>query len=154
MDAERGESSGVYFEDVTVGMQVTPFERDTHFEEWNRYAAVNDEFVSFHMDDSAGRAAGNERGSFGMGNLRLSYLVNMILGWAGDHAEVRRLSVQYRQLNQQHDHLLCIGEVVGKDVVNGEHLVELRVDVLNQENMGTTPGSATLVLPSRGAGHG
>jgi hypothetical protein len=52
------QTMGVYFEDVTVRMQVTPFERDTHLEEWNGFAAVNDEFVPIHMDDTGGRAAG------------------------------------------------------------------------------------------------
>ena len=60
----------VYFEDVNVGDEMPPWSRKTGFMNWNRYAAVNDEFVPFHMDDEAGRAAKNEQGAFGMGNLR------------------------------------------------------------------------------------
>ena len=89
----------VYFEDVEVGQQITPWSRKTDFMNWNRYAAVNDEFVYFHMDDEAGRAAKNEQGAFGMGNLRFTYLLNILRDWAGDEAEIRQLGCQYRAIN-------------------------------------------------------
>ena len=50
----------VYFDDLNVGDAMPTWSRQTSFMEWNRYAAVNDEFVPFHMDDEAGRAAQNE----------------------------------------------------------------------------------------------
>ena len=68
----------VRFEDVQVGDALPDWSRTTGFMEWNRYAAVNDEFVPFHMEDSAGRRAGNEQGAFGMGNLRYAYIVNAL----------------------------------------------------------------------------
>jgi acyl dehydratase len=139
----------LHFEDVTVGMEIPAFVRTTHFEEWNRYAAVNDEFVPMHMDDVAGRAAGNDSGAFGMGNLRLSYLVNMLQQWIGDEAEIRELAVSYRRLNLQHDTLECVGTVVAKEVEGDDHLVRLEVDVRNQRGESTTPGTACVVLPSR-----
>ena len=36
----------VYFEDVTVGDELPAWSRKTDFMNWNRYAAVNDEFVA------------------------------------------------------------------------------------------------------------
>ena len=140
----------VYFEDVEVGQQITPWSRKTDFMNWNRYAAVNDEFVYFHMDDEAGRAAKNEQGAFGMGNLRLTYLLNMLRDWAGDEAEIRQLGCQYRAINQKNDVLTCTGTITDKKVENGEHLVYLEVDVMNQDGKPTTPGTAVIVLPSRG----
>jgi hypothetical protein len=124
--------------------------RKTDFMNWNRYAAVNDEFVYFHMDDEAGRAAKNEQGAFGMGNLRFTYLLNMLRDWAGDEAEIRQLGCQYRAINQKNDVLTCTGTITDKKVENGEHLVYLEVDVMNQDGKPTAPGSAVIVLPSRG----
>ena len=43
---------------IRVGDRVTAFERTTGFGHWNRYAAVNDEFIDVHMDRSAAEAAG------------------------------------------------------------------------------------------------
>jgi len=140
----------VYFEDVEVGQQITPWSRKTDFMNWNRYAAVNDEFVYFHMDDEAGRAAKNEQGAFGMGNLRFTYLLNMLRDWAGDEAEIRQLGCQYRAINQKDDVLTCTGTITDKKVENGEHLVYLEVDVMNQDGKPTTPGTAVIVLPARG----
>ena len=51
----------VFFEDIEVGAEMPAWSRKTGFMNWNRYAAVNDEFVPFHMDDEAGRSAKNER---------------------------------------------------------------------------------------------
>ena len=50
-------ATNVYFDDVQVGDALPPWSRKTDFMNWNRYAAVNDEFVYIHMDDEAGRAA-------------------------------------------------------------------------------------------------
>lgn len=140
----------VEYESIEVGDQIPPYVRTTHFAEWNRYAAVNDEFIPIHMDDDAGRAAGNDRGAFGMGNLRLAYLVNMLRTWMGDDGELRALTAKYRAMNQKGDTLRAIGEVTGKEIVDGpdgpEYLVHLKVDVVDQNDTSTTPGEATVAL--------
>jgi acyl dehydratase len=138
------------FDAVHIGDQIPEFVRTTHFAEWNRYAAVNDEFIPIHMDDEAGRAAGNDAGAFGMGNLRLAYLVNMLRYWIGDDGEIRSLKAQYRAMNQKGDELRCVGEVTGKEIVEGadgpEAVVHLKVDVIDQHGHSTTPGEASVVL--------
>ena len=143
-------ASNVYFEDVNVGDDIPSWTRQTDMMHWNRYAAVNDEFVYIHMDDEAGRAGANEQGAFGMGNLRYAYLLNMLRDWAGDEAEIRELGVQFRAINQKNDVLTCMGTVTEKTVENGEHLVRLDTNVVNQGGAATCPGHAVVVLPSRG----
>lgn len=140
----------VYFEDVNVGDEIPTFTRQTDFMHWNRYAAVNDEFVYIHMDDEAGRAAQNAQGAFGMGNLRYAYLLNMLRGWAGDEAQIRELGLQFRVINQKHDVLTCTGKVTEKLVDGHDHIVVLDINVMNQAGQGTCPGTARVVLPSRG----
>ncbi len=139
----------VYFDDVEVGQQITPWSRKTDFMHWNRYAAVNDEFVYIHMDDEAGRAAKNEQGAFGMGNLRFAYLLNMLREWAGDEVTIRELGCQYRAINQKNDVLTCTGTITDKKVENGENLVYLDVNVSNQDGKTGAPGKAVVVLPGR-----
>jgi acyl dehydratase len=139
----------VYFEDVNVGDQVTPWSRRTEFMNWNRYAAVNDEFVPFHMDDEAGRAALNEQGAFGMGNLRYAYLLNALRDWIGDEAEIREVGCEYRAINQKGDVLTVQGTVTDKRLEDGEGRVFLDVNVLNQDGAPTCPGHAVVVLPTR-----
>ena len=139
----------VEFDAVQVGDQLPEFVRTTGFGEWNRYAAVNDEFIPIHMDDEAGRAAGNDKGAFGMGNLRLAYLTNMLRAWIGDDGEIRSLTAQYKAMNQKGDQLRAVGEVVGKEMTGCDALVHLKIDVIDQNGASTTPGRATVVLPQR-----
>ena len=139
----------VFFDDVKVGDKMPDWSRKTDFMSWNRYAAVNDEFVPFHMDDEAGRKAGNKEGAFGMGNLRYAYLVNALRDWIGDEAEVREIGCQYRAINQKNDTLSVVGKVVEKAVVGGENLIKLTTNVMNQNGEATCPGHAVMVLPNR-----
>ncbi|HEX3919351.1 MAG TPA: hypothetical protein VHW60_18590 [Caulobacteraceae bacterium] len=139
----------VYFEDVQVGDEMPAWSRQTDFMHWNRYAAVNDEFVPFHMDDEAGRKAGNKEGAFGMGNLRYAYLANALRDWIGDEAEIREIGCQYRAINQKHDTLSVVGKVVEKEVVDGENRVKLTINVTNQNGEATCPGHAVVALPNR-----
>jgi acyl dehydratase len=140
----------VYFEDVNVGDELPAWSRKTDFTNWNRYAAVNDEFVPFHMDDEAGRKAGNKEGAFGMGNLRYAYLANALRDWIGDEAEIREIGCQYRAINQKNDVLTVVGQVVEKEVADGENRIKLTVNVTNQNGEATCPGHAVVVLPNRG----
>ncbi len=81
-----------------VGDEIPPIIRQTGFHNWNRYAAVNDEFVPIHMDDEAGQAAGYAT-AFGMGNLQWSYLHNVVREWMGERGTIERLSCQFRGPN-------------------------------------------------------
>ncbi|MGE0731341.1 MAG: hypothetical protein AB7O92_22730 [Acidimicrobiia bacterium] len=139
----------VYFEDVNVGDQLPQWSRQTDFMHWNRYAAVNDEFIPIHMDDEAGRKALNEQGAFGMGNLRYAYIVNALQDWIGDEAQIREIGCEFRAINQKNDILTVVGTVSEKKVVDGEHQVVLDIDVVNQNGQKTCPGHAIVAVPSK-----
>jgi len=134
------------YDAIAIGDRIPEFVRTTGFTEWNRYAAVNDEFIPIHMDDDAGRAAGNQAGAFGMGNLRLAYLTNMLRAWIGDDGEIRSLTAKYKSMNQKGDELHAVGEVVGKEIVDGVRLVHLTIDVVDQNGTSTTPGTASVAV--------
>lgn len=84
--------------DLTEGADIGVWTRDTGFATWNRFAAVNDEFVPIHMDDEAGRAAGMP-GAFGQGNLLISYLHAVVREWMGESGRLVELSAQFRKPN-------------------------------------------------------
>ena len=134
------------FEQVEVGMKLPVWSRKTSFAEWNRFAAVNEEFVPFHMDDEAGRRAGNEDGAFGMGNLRYAYIVNALHDWIGDEGIVREVGCQYRAINQKDDVLTVVGEVTEKSQEGGKNIVRLDVNVVNSNGDPTCPGHAVVEL--------
>lgn len=139
----------VYFEDVQENQEIDIFQRKTDFMHWNRYAAVNDEFVYIHMDDEAGKAAG-QSGAFAMGNLRFAYLHNMLRHWIGNTGRIKKVSIQYRGFILKNDTCICKGKVTKKYTENGEHLVDLEIGVENQDGASRDRGTATVALPSRG----
>lgn len=122
------------------GAELPGLVRTTGFANWNRYAAVNDEFIDIHMDDDAARAVGMPA-AFGMGNLRIAYLHNLVHDWIGDEGDLATFRCEFRGINLKGDTLTCHGTVTGHD----GRLVSLDLGVRNQDGVETTPASATVV---------
>jgi acyl dehydratase len=133
---------------VTVGTELPPFVRETGFHNWNRYAAVNDEFVPIHMDDDAGRAQGFP-GAFGMGNLMWSYLHNLVRDWMGDDGRIVRMACSFRSPNLRGMTVEARGTVTAVRDEDGERLVDLELSVVDRNAPDTVlvPATATVALP-------
>src|SRR6476661_5795312 len=118
---------------------VPPFIRTTGLGAWNRYAAVNDEFIDIHMDRDAAKAAGLPD-VIGMGNLRIAYLHNLLHDWLDGDGDLVDFTCQFRGLNLPSDTLTAHAEVTGERTDAGLGLVDLTIGVTNQEGAETTPG--------------
>ena len=135
--------------EIKVGDELPTFVRQTGFHNWNRYAAVNDEFVPIHMDDEAGRNAGYPT-AFGMGNLQSAYLHNLLRDWLGDDGEILELSCQFRGPNIKGQTVTSHGVVTAVAEDGDRRIVEL--DVWTEEQNGTklAPGTAKVAFgPAR-----
>jgi acyl dehydratase len=130
---------------VAVGDEIPAFTRTTGFANWNRYAAVNDEFVPIHMDDEAGRAAGMN-GAFGMGNLQWAYLHNVVRDWLGDRGRIVRMDCQFRAVNTKGQTVTAHGRVESVQERADDLLVELRVWTADQDGNPLAPGTCTVVV--------
>jgi MaoC like domain len=132
--------------ELTVGAEIPVFQRATGLQNWNRYAAVNDEFVDFHMDDEAGRAAGFAT-AFGMGNLQWSYLHSLLRNWIGDSGRIVQVACQFRSPNLRNQVVTAHGKITAIRTEGGETVVDLDVWTENDSGQAMAPGSATVVLP-------
>jgi hypothetical protein len=112
------------FDDISIGDALPIFERETDFANWNRYAAVNDEFIDVHMSSQAAQAAG-QPDVFGMGNLRVAYAHALLHDWLSNRGDVAQFACQFRQLNFRGDVLRVHASVTGKQQVDGHRLVDL-----------------------------
>jgi acyl dehydratase len=128
---------------AAVGDGLGSFERVTDIGTWNRFAAVNDEFVSIHMDDEAGRAAGYD-GAIGMGNLQWAYVHNLLRAWIGDAGRIRSVSFELRGPNIKGQRVIAQGEVVDRAERDGE--VVLSVEVWTSSGTGDQLGRGTAVV--------
>ena len=99
--------------DLSLGAELVQT-RKTGFPEWNRFAAVNDEFIPLHMDDEAGQAQGFP-GAIGMGNLIWSYFHAMLRGAMGEGGRIETISARYWQPNLRNSTLTLTAKVTEAD---------------------------------------
>jgi acyl dehydratase len=132
--------------ELTVGAEIPTLQRATGFQNWNRYAAVNHEFVDIHMDDEAGQAAGYPT-AFGMGNLQWSFLHLMLRNWIGDSGRIVRLGCQFRAPNIKGQVVTAHGKITAIRDEGTETLVDLEVWTDNDSDQLMAPGTATVALP-------
>lgn len=140
----------LFWEDVQEGQDVPPFSQKVGYMELNRFAGANDELVPIHMDPDYAKNVAKLPDVIVMGNLKLAYIANALTDWAGDDGWIERLFIEYRKMDVVNSTLSAKGKVTKKYEQDGRRLVDLDVWVENDQGETTTPGRATLRLPSRG----
>ena len=136
------------FDDVKDGDSLPLFQRYTDLMNFNRFAAVNDEYVYHHMDVDIANNRG-QKDVDGMGLLQFSYLHNMLRQWIGEEGDITRASVQYRANNGRGDIVSCQGRVLRKYQENALNLVDLDLWTQNQHGETLSLGAATVSLPGK-----
>lgn len=132
--------------EFAVGAAVPPYVRPAGLEAWNRYAAVNDEFVGIHMDDEIGRAAGYP-GAIGMGNLVWAWLHAMVEDWLGGRGALEHLECRFKVPAFKGDEITCSGTVTGHGTREGAAgVLELELRVAKQTGEQLVTAQATAVL--------
>jgi acyl dehydratase len=105
-----------------------------------------------HWDPEFARRSGNPT-TFDYGRMRETWLIHLLTDWMGDDAWLRRLRVEFRLFNYVGDTQWLGGRIVRKYLAedgNGLHpAVDIELWARNQRGEQTTPGSATVLLPSR-----
>jgi acyl dehydratase len=132
---------------IEIGDRVPEFAREANFHAWNRYAAVNYEFVDIHMDDEAGRAAGYP-GAFGMGNISWAWIHCMLREWLADRdGRIVSVDCQFRGPSLRGNVVTAKG-VVTAVRPEGEQLI-VDLDVWTEaEGTKLAPGSARVTIPA------
>lgn len=102
-----------------------------------------------HWDPEWARAAGNPA-SYDYGRMRETWLIHLVTDWMGDDAWLWKLDCQFRKFNYVGDTHWMHGRVTRKFVSDaGQHGVDLEIWGVNQRGDITTPGHASVLLPSR-----
>ncbi|MFD0661780.1 hypothetical protein [Thermocatellispora tengchongensis] len=78
-------------------------------------------------------------------------MTQIVTDWMGDHGDLRSIDVRLRRPNLVGDTNHVTGEVVGTYVDDaGGHLAEIKIEVVNQNEVATATGTAVVRLPRRG----
>lgn len=79
---------------------------------------------------------------------RVAWFGTLITNWMGDDAFLKRLRVDARRFNIQGDCQFINGKIDRKYNKDGYALVDIDIEAINQNGVTTTPGMATVILPS------
>jgi hypothetical protein len=113
---------------------------------------VPDVMQRVHWDPEFARRSGNPT-TFDYGRMRETWLIHLCTDWMGDDAWLWKLECEFRRFNYVGDTQWLLGTVVRKYLAEGERpAVDLELWATNQREEVTTPGTATILLPSRGYG--
>jgi acyl dehydratase len=112
---------------------------------------VPDVMQRVHWDPEFAKRSGNPT-TFDYGRMRETWLIHLCTDWMGDDAWLWKLDCQFRRFNYIGDTQWITGTVTRKHVIDGRPTVEVELAAHNQRGELTTPGHATILLPSREVG--
>ena len=105
-----------------------------------------------HWDTEWARRAGSPT-TYDYGRMRETWLTHLCTDWMGDDAWLWKLECEYRSFNYVGDAQWLRGTVVRKYLAEGDRpAVDLEIEARNQRDVVTSPGRATILLPSRERG--
>lgn len=139
----------VYWEDVAEGMELPALVKEPTTRQLVQYAGASGDFYEIHYDKDF--AIGNQLdGPILHGALKSAFLGQLVTDWMGPLGTLKRLQCQYRGMDAPGQTITVKGSVTRKYAAEGEYLVECELRLENAQGQNTTPGSATVALPSRG----
>ncbi len=73
----------------------------------------------------------------------------MLHDWIGEKGQIKTYGCQYRGMDVPGQDITCRGVITNKLQEGGQNLVELDIWTESPSGDKTTPGKATVILPSR-----
>jgi len=139
-----------YFEDVKEGQELPELKIAPDKQQLVKFAAGSGDFNPLHFDENfpmlkpMGLTENIVHGRF-----KYAQLGRAVSAFAGYKGRVKKLAVQYRGMDVLNRQITVRGVVTGKRQEDGENLVDLDVWTEDADGKKTTPGTATVALPSR-----
>ena len=138
----------VFWEDVQDGMELPPLVKRPTTRQLVQYAGASGDFYEIHYDKDFAEGNGLP-GPILHGALKSGFLAQLVTDWIGPQGTLKKLSCQYRGMDVPGDTLTCKGRVTRTYVEAGHHMVDCEIHLENGKGERTTPGSATVILPTR-----
>ncbi|HZP58164.1 MAG TPA: MaoC/PaaZ C-terminal domain-containing protein [Dehalococcoidia bacterium] len=140
-----------YFEDVQVGQELAPITITPDKQQLVKFAAGSGDFNPLHFDENfpmlkpMGLTENIVHGRF-----KYALIGRLLFAFAGYKGRVKRFGVSYRGMDLLNRQITVGGVVTATREEGGEKLVDLDVWTQDPDGKKTTPGTATVALPSRG----
>ena len=138
----------VYWEDTAEGMKLPSLVKNVTTRQLVQYAGASGDFYEIHYDKDFAQETGLS-GVIVHGALKSAFLGQLMTDWSGPFGTLKRLSCQYRGMDYPNHPITAKGTVTRKYQEGDQYLVDCTIWLENPEGENTTPGMATVILPSR-----
>ena len=138
----------VFFEDITEGDEIPKLQKNCSTQQLVMWAAASGDFYQIHYDKDFAQSTGLS-GLIVHGALKHAFLGQLVHDWAGEQGRIKKFGCQYRGMDEPNQDILCRGIVTKKYAEGDQRIVELDVWTENPQGQKTSPGTATVTLPSR-----
>ena len=138
----------VYWEDITEGTEMPPLVKNPTTQQLVKYAGASGDYYQIHYDKDFAQGNGLD-GVILHGALKNAFLGQFMTDWMGPLGTLKKLSCQYRGMDSPDRPISAKGTVTRKYQEQGQNMVDCDIWLENSEGQKTTPGSATVALPSR-----
>ena len=138
----------IYYEDVEVGMELPTLTKKPTTTQLVMWAGASGDYNPLHFDKDFAQKLGFKT-VLVHGRLKAAFLGQLMTDWIGDEGFLKKLTCQYRGNDFPGDDIIVKGKVTNKYIKDSEHYVECEIWTENPQGERTTPGTATVVLPSR-----
>ena len=147
----------IYFEDIDVGDNIPELEKNPTSQQLVQWAAGSGDFYQIHYDTSYAQDTGLDD-IIVHGALKHAFLGELLWRFAGPEGQVKRVQCSYRGMDPaaqgresaQERKFTLRGTVTRKYTEGERNFVELNIEGVRADGSVSTPGTGTVVLPSRG----
>ena len=138
----------LFFEDVNEGDAAPEFSHELTRTDLVKYAGASGDFNPMHHDEVKAKEAGLPS-VFGHGMFTMGILCKALTDYVGV-GNLKSYRVRFTKQTWPGETLVTKVTVTGKRKENGEALVDLECQVVNQDGEAKVAGSAVAALPTRG----
>ena len=138
----------LYWDDAAEGNEIPSVSLEITRNRIMMIVCATRDIFPLHHDPEFARASGYKGPTVATAFLQ-GLLGRCITDWTGPSGKIRRLSLTLKAPSYAGDTISAGGKVTRKYVDNGDHKLDCRLVVVNQDGSTTVDSEATVVVPSR-----
>jgi len=150
----------LYWEDVKESDEITPLLKIATTRMLVKWAGASGDFNPLHYDEAFAASQGVGK-PIVHGALKRQWLIQLMTDWMGKEGTLKKFSCRYRAMDYPRamktmfeetdgETWWCKGKVTKKYAEGDVHYIDCDIWLENGKGEVTTPGSATVILPSKG----
>ena len=138
----------IFWEDIEEGAEIPALVKNPTTQQLVQYAGASGDFYQIHYDKDFAQETGLS-GVIIHGALKNAFLGQLVTEWAGPQGILKRLTCQYRGMDYPNLPITAKGTVTRKYQTDNRLMTDCNIWLENSQGETTTPGTATVILPSR-----